>query len=470
MRTAASSCRRRSGRTRCSRRRRPYPRAGARGARVRRCDRTRQRGTARPNPGTAHRCESRRPPRAAPCRSTSARRRRTGPSGDRAARGGRHRIGTAMCRSALGRGAVSWSPPRCRRYSCDALGPLRTARDRTALDRAVACPRCCPHGSRRSSTSSPRSPTRFRDRGHRLYLVGGSVRDLLLVQHDRQDFDLDLTTDARPKEIKACLDGWADALWTQGEQFGTIGAHKHDTVTGAARIYEITTFRAEVVRATTRASRTWCSPTTSRRPRPARLHGQRDGARAHRESGDAGARRSVRRRRRPRRRASLRTPVAPEVSFGDDPLRMLRAARFIAGYELEPTEELIGGGAGDGGPAGDRVAGADPRRVRQADHRRPPVGRAVVPRRHRPRRSVPARAAGDAPRARSDPPPQGRPHATRSPWSRTSARPPERGRRSTSACTRLAALFHDIGKPQHPRLPRRARARRSTITTRSAPG
>jgi len=52
--------------------------------------------------------------------------------------------------------------------------------------------------------------TRFRDRGHRLYLVGGSVRDLL-VQHDRQDFDLDLTTDARPKEIKACLDGWADA-------------------------------------------------------------------------------------------------------------------------------------------------------------------------------------------------------------------------------------------------------------------
>ena len=86
--------------------------------------------------------------------------------------------------------------------------------------------------------------TRFRERGHRLYLVGGSVRDLL-VQHDRQDFDLDLTTDARPGEIKACLDGWADAVWTQGEKFGTIGAHKHDSVAGSTRVYEITTFRAE---------------------------------------------------------------------------------------------------------------------------------------------------------------------------------------------------------------------------------
>ena len=85
----------------------------------------------------------------------------------------------------------------------------------------------------------------FANRGHRLYLVGGSVRDLL-SQHDRHDFDLDLTTDARPKEIKACLDGWADALWTQGEQFGTIGAHKNDPVSGATRVYEITTFRAEV--------------------------------------------------------------------------------------------------------------------------------------------------------------------------------------------------------------------------------
>ena len=75
---------------------------------------------------------------------------------------------------------------------------------------------------------------RFGAAGHRLYLVGGSVRDLL-IDHPRQDFDLDFTTDARPDAIKACLAGWADAVWMQGERFGTIGAKKGD------RPYEITT-------------------------------------------------------------------------------------------------------------------------------------------------------------------------------------------------------------------------------------
>jgi poly(A) polymerase len=85
---------------------------------------------------------------------------------------------------------------------------------------------------------------RFRAAGHRLYLVGGTVRDLL-VDSGRADFDLDLTTDARPDQIKACLDGWADATWNQGEKFGTIGAHKVNPETGEQRPYEITTFRAE---------------------------------------------------------------------------------------------------------------------------------------------------------------------------------------------------------------------------------
>ena len=65
---------------------------------------------------------------------------------------------------------------------------------------------------------------RFRSAGHRLYLVGGTVRDLLRGGADASD--LDATTDARPAQIKALLDGWADAIWTQGERFGTIGAHK----------------------------------------------------------------------------------------------------------------------------------------------------------------------------------------------------------------------------------------------------
>ena len=63
---------------------------------------------------------------------------------------------------------------------------------------------------------------RFGAAGHRLYLVGGAVRDLLMGV-EGADYDLDLTTDARPPQIKALLGSWADAVWTQGEKFGTIG-------------------------------------------------------------------------------------------------------------------------------------------------------------------------------------------------------------------------------------------------------
>mgnify|MGYP001100971108 CR=1 FL=1 len=81
---------------------------------------------------------------------------------------------------------------------------------------------------------------RFAAAGHRLFLVGGVVRDLMIGRPLRADNDLDLTTDARPEAIKRVLAGWADAMWTQGERFGTIGARNGD------REYEITTHRAEV--------------------------------------------------------------------------------------------------------------------------------------------------------------------------------------------------------------------------------
>ena len=79
---------------------------------------------------------------------------------------------------------------------------------------------------------------RFGASGHSLYLVGGIVRDLVL-DRVRPGADLDLTTDAHPEQTRALLEGWADALWSQGEAFGTIGARKGDT------IFEITTHRAE---------------------------------------------------------------------------------------------------------------------------------------------------------------------------------------------------------------------------------
>jgi poly(A) polymerase len=171
---------------------------------------------------------------------------------------------------------------------------------------------------------------RFAARGHRLYLVGGTVRDLL-IGDERDDYDFDATTTARPGEIKACLVGWADAIWTQGERFGTIGAKKN------GRTYEITTHRAEAYNDDSRKPHVEFADEIeidlSRRdftinamaleltaPTP-NLVDPFGGA------GDLATR-------------TLRTPLLPEVSFSDDPLRMLRAARFIARYQLQPVDEL----------------------------------------------------------------------------------------------------------------------------------
>lgn len=180
---------------------------------------------------------------------------------------------------------------------------------------------------------------RFRANGHRLYLVGGTVRDLL-VDSGKSDFDLDLTTDARPPQIKACLEGWADNIWTQGEKFGTIGAFKTDPSTGLKRPYEITTFRAEAY--------------TDDSRKPVVVFADDIGADLSRRdftvnamalelTGDGGAPELV----DPFDGAVdlvqrvLRTPLGPDISFSDDPLRMLRAARFVARYQLEPTDELV---------------------------------------------------------------------------------------------------------------------------------
>jgi poly(A) polymerase len=171
---------------------------------------------------------------------------------------------------------------------------------------------------------------RFTAAGKRVYLVGGVVRDAFLARDFGAERDIDLTTDALPAETKEILGGWADALWTQGERFGTIGLKKGDWV------YEVTTHRAEAYNPESRKPDVAFSDAVeadlSRRdftvnamalalPDP-QLIDPFDGA------ADLAAKR-------------LRTPLSPEQSFADDPLRMLRAARFIAGYGLEPEPELV---------------------------------------------------------------------------------------------------------------------------------
>ncbi|MDQ3944217.1 MAG: CCA tRNA nucleotidyltransferase [Actinomycetota bacterium] len=170
---------------------------------------------------------------------------------------------------------------------------------------------------------------RFIAAGRRLYLVGGSVRDALL---GRTSPDLDLTTDARPEEIERLVDGWAEHVWLQGKAFGTIGCSQGDLK------LEITTFRAEVYRPDSRKPNVVFADDLetdlSRRDftvnAMALLLGGEDPTLIDPFDGLEDL--LVHRR--------LRTPLDPEISFVDDPLRMLRAARFIAAHGLQPEPAL----------------------------------------------------------------------------------------------------------------------------------
>ncbi|MEZ5086485.1 MAG: CCA tRNA nucleotidyltransferase [Tessaracoccus sp.] len=171
----------------------------------------------------------------------------------------------------------------------------------------------------------------FRQAGHELYLVGGSVRDALLgVLGD----DLDFTTSARPDETHALLRRFSTSTWDVGKAFGTIGAMKR--VDAMEWKIEVTTFRADAYEADSRkpvvafgdsiagdlirrdftvnamavdiATRTFVDP----------YGGLDDLA-----------------------QGVLRTPTTPEISFSDDPLRMMRAARFASRLGFRVAPEVV---------------------------------------------------------------------------------------------------------------------------------
>ncbi|MFL6088847.1 MAG: CCA tRNA nucleotidyltransferase [Aeromicrobium sp.] len=175
---------------------------------------------------------------------------------------------------------------------------------------------------------------RFTSAGHELALVGGPVRDALM---GRAGQDWDLTTNARPDEIERQVAGWADAVWDVGREFGTIALRKGD-----AHI-EITTYRSDEYDLSSRKPQvrfgdsltgdlsrrdfTVNAMAVVLRDSPAGDGVSWEFVDPHGGLADLSA-------------GILRTPVAAGISFGDDPLRMMRAARFVAQLRFKADPEV----------------------------------------------------------------------------------------------------------------------------------
>jgi len=168
---------------------------------------------------------------------------------------------------------------------------------------------------------------RFAAAGFELALVGGTVRDAVL---GRSSPDIDLTTDARPEEVQRLLEGWAHGTWDVGIAFGTVGARHGDEK------LEITTYRAESY---DRESR-----------KPDVSYGDTLEGDLHRRDFTINAMALT----LPNRvlvdpfgglgdlvQRVLRTPGSPESSFDDDPLRMMRAARFASQLGFAVADDVV---------------------------------------------------------------------------------------------------------------------------------
>ncbi|MER6973212.1 CCA tRNA nucleotidyltransferase [Nocardioides sp. NPDC000445] len=167
----------------------------------------------------------------------------------------------------------------------------------------------------------------FARSGFELALVGGPVRDAML---GRPHNDLDFATSARPEETEKILRTWGEALWDMGRDFGTIGTRK-----GPWQI-EVTTYRSEAYAADSRkpevAYGTSLADDLVRRDftvnaMAVQLPG-REVVDLYGGVVDLATR-------------VLRTPGTPEASFSDDPLRMMRAARFAAQLGFTVAPEVV---------------------------------------------------------------------------------------------------------------------------------
>nr|WP_237536908.1 CCA tRNA nucleotidyltransferase [Streptomyces sp. SID5785] len=176
---------------------------------------------------------------------------------------------------------------------------------------------------------------RFQEAGFSLALVGGSVRDALL---GRLGNDLDFTTDARPEDVLKIVRPWADAVWEVGIAFGTVGCQKEARVDGVDQSFqvEVTTYRSEAYDRTSRKPEVSYGDSIEqdlvRRDFTVNAMAVALPEKAfidpHGGLGDLAAR-------------VLRTPGTPEESFSDDPLRMMRAARFAAQLDFEVAPDVV---------------------------------------------------------------------------------------------------------------------------------
>ncbi|KUM30848.1 CCA tRNA nucleotidyltransferase [Arthrobacter sp. EpRS66] len=167
---------------------------------------------------------------------------------------------------------------------------------------------------------------RFVTAGHELSLVGGPVRDLYL---GRVSPDLDFTTSARPEETIKVISGWADNIWDVGREFGTIALRKGE------HTLEVTTYRADAYDKESRKPivafgdnlhddlfrRDFTMNSMALRLPDLELVDPFDGVSSLKDQ-------------------SIRTPGAPDISFSDDPLRMMRAARFASQLQIEVSAEV----------------------------------------------------------------------------------------------------------------------------------
>ncbi len=169
----------------------------------------------------------------------------------------------------------------------------------------------------------------FRAAGFRLALVGGPVRDALL---GRSGNDLDFTTDARPEESMKILKGWTDATWDTGIAYGTVAGKKGDVTA------EITTFRKDSYSEKSRKPEVEYGDSLEgdlrRRDFTVNAMALEIGEKENTFVDPFGGLKDIVAKK-------IRTPISAEELFSEDPLRMMRAARFAAQLGFEVDGEVI---------------------------------------------------------------------------------------------------------------------------------